>query len=205
MTDPPYADLEKHRSRGTTTRLVNQWFDVLLNEQIEEVLTECHRVLKPGRHILVFANGDAHYWMRDAIIRSGFTWRKELVWHKLGRLGMGYPYRDMHEFAMLGFKGQRIRQGRSRSVTTVFPYKKVMTRKAYPTEKPVDLAVELIRQSALDGEVVLDPFCGSGAFGVAALDCGMHFLGCDTSERAMQTTCDRLTECQSDLQSSDLT
>ncbi len=60
------------------------------------------------------------------------------------------------------------RAGNSRSRGDVLRFRRVMTRGHYPTEKPVGLLKTLIGQSTHPGELVCDPFCGSGSLGVAA-------------------------------------
>jgi site-specific DNA-methyltransferase (adenine-specific) len=49
----------------------------------------------------------------------------------------------------------------------------------HPTQKPVGLLERVIESSSRPGEVVLDPFVGSGTTGVAALRLGRRFLGID--------------------------
>jgi site-specific DNA-methyltransferase (adenine-specific) len=49
----------------------------------------------------------------------------------------------------------------------------------HPTQKPLALLERLLLASTTPGALVLDPFCGSGTTGVAALDLGRHFLGLD--------------------------
>ena len=53
--------------------------------------------------------------------------------------------------------------------------------RVHPTQKPVPLLRRLIRTSSRPGEVVLDPFCGSGSCGVAAMAEGRRFIGIDQS------------------------
>jgi len=63
-------------------------------------------------------------------------------------------------------------------------YPRVMTRSHYPTEKPVALMKTLISQSTHTGELVLDPFCGSGSTGRAARELGRRPLLCDLDAAA---------------------
>jgi site-specific DNA-methyltransferase (adenine-specific) len=51
--------------------------------------------------------------------------------------------------------------------------------RGYPSEKPVGLWKILIGQSTHPGELVCDPFCGSGSVGVAARELGRRALLCD--------------------------
>lgn len=62
----------------------------------------------------------------------------------------------------------------------------------YPTAKPLGLVEQLIEESTLPGETVLDPFLGSGTTALAAMKLGRRFLGMDISSRAIETTFNRL-------------
>lgn len=63
--------------------------------------------------------------------------------------------------------------------------------KLVPTQKPLGLFQELIKQSTQPGEVVFDPFCGAGTTAVAAKSTGRGYIVSDISERAIEIT-DRL-------------
>lgn len=52
---------------------------------------------------------------------------------------------------------------------------------SHPTVKPINLMRWLIRLIAKPGDLVLDPFCGSGSTGIAAVEEGCRFLGIDIS------------------------
>ena len=80
----------------------------------------------------------------------------------------------------------------SLSVADVIRQKRI--RGGYPAEKPVELAEVLVRQSSRPGELVVDPFLGSGAFGVAAARLGRAFLGCDSNAEAVGIAARRLRE-----------
>ena len=59
-------------------------------------------------------------------------------------------------------------------------------RGGYPTEKPVDLLETLVRQSSVEGDLVLDPFMGSGSTCIAALQSSRRFIGCDIQPDAVR-------------------
>jgi site-specific DNA-methyltransferase (adenine-specific) len=67
-------------------------------------------------------------------------------------------------------------------------------RGGYPAEKPAEVAEVLIRQSSVPGEVVADPFMGSGSVGVAAARLGRRFLGNDLNPEAVRIAAQRLRE-----------
>jgi site-specific DNA-methyltransferase (adenine-specific) len=49
----------------------------------------------------------------------------------------------------------------------------------HPNEKPINLALKLVSLFSERGEVILDPFCGSGVFGEAAVRLGRKYVGLD--------------------------
>ncbi|HEX6465258.1 MAG TPA: site-specific DNA-methyltransferase, partial [Vicinamibacterales bacterium] len=64
--------------------------------------------------------------------------------------------------------------------------------RGYPAEKPPAVAEVLIKQSSRPGDLVADPFVGSGSVGIAALRTGRRFSGCDVNPEAVRLTADRL-------------
>ncbi|MBI2187646.1 MAG: site-specific DNA-methyltransferase, partial [Acidobacteria bacterium] len=67
-------------------------------------------------------------------------------------------------------------------------------RGGYPAEKPAEVAEILIGQSSSPGDVVADPFMGSGSVGVAAGRLGRRFLGNDINLEAVAIAARRLSE-----------
>ena len=62
----------------------------------------------------------------------------------------------------------------------------------HPTVKPVSLMEYLIKIYSPVNSTVLDPFCGSGSTGVAALGIDRNFVGIDSDEHYCQIAADRL-------------
>jgi site-specific DNA-methyltransferase (adenine-specific) len=186
ITDPPYESLEKHRAIGTTTRLKiskassNPWFSIFPNARFPEFFEETYRVLKPNSHFYLFCDPETAFIAKPLAETAGFRFWKPLIWDKKS-IGMGYHYRCRYEFVLFFEKGKR--RLRDLSIADVIPMARI--RNGYPSEKPVELAETLIRQSTIAGELVADPFLGSGSFGVAALQAGCHFVGNDIAEEAL--------------------
>lgn len=64
----------------------------------------------------------------------------------------------------------------------------------HPTEKPSKLIEVLVKMSTKPGEVVLDPFSGSGSTAVAAKDTGRHSIGFEIDEDHYRHSTERLTQ-----------
>lgn len=68
----------------------------------------------------------------------------------------------------------------------------VVKQKQHPTQKPVELVSRLIRLSSREGEVVLDPFLGSGTTAMAAQRLGRKYIGIENNERFFRIAENRL-------------
>lgn len=193
VTDPPYESLEKHRAVGTTTRLKhskassNDWFRIFPNTRFPELFGEIHRVLKRNRHFYLFCDPETAFIAKPLGEAAGFKFWKPLVWDKI-KIGMGYHYRARYEFILFFEKGKR--KLSNLGIPDVLQIERI--RNGYPTEKPVELSKTLITQSTAEGELVCDPFFGSGSVAVAALHERRRFLGCDASQSAVDIATERL-------------
>ncbi|MCK5800938.1 MAG: site-specific DNA-methyltransferase [Deltaproteobacteria bacterium] len=196
VTDPPYESLEKHRAKGTTTRLKhskassNDWFEIFPNERFEELFVEVFRILKRNTHFYLFCDQETMFVAKPIAERVGFRFWKPIVWDKM-KIGMGYHYRARYEFILFFEKGKR--KLNDLGVPDILQFPRIY--QGYPTEKPSKLSEVLIRQSTAAGELVVDPFVGAGGTGVAAVQLGRHFKGNDTCKEAISITQDRLIGC----------
>jgi site-specific DNA-methyltransferase (adenine-specific) len=193
ITDPPYESLEKHRAIGTTTRLKhskassNDWFTIFPNARFPELFEAAFRALKKNAHLYVFCDPETMFIAKPIGEAAGFKFWKPIIWDKR-TIGMGYHYRARYETVLFFEKGKR--RLNDLGVSDIIEAPRV--RNGYPSEKPVAVGEVLVRQSSVPGEVVIDPFMGSGAFGAAALRAGRHFLGNDLSKEAVRLARARL-------------
>jgi site-specific DNA-methyltransferase (adenine-specific) len=185
VTDPPYESLEKHRAVGTTTRLThsksssNDWFTIFPNMRFPDFFEAVYRALKKNAHFYLFCDPETMFVARPLAEASGFKFWKPLIWDKR-KIGMGYHYRARYECILFFEKGKR----RLADLGTPDVIEVPRVHNGYPTEKPVAVGDLLVRQSSLPGELVADPFMGSGSFGVASVAAGRHFAGNDISKKA---------------------
>jgi site-specific DNA-methyltransferase (adenine-specific) len=195
VTDPAYESLEKHRAVGTTTRLThskassNDWFGIFPNARFGELFAEVFRVLKPNSHFYLYCDAETMFLAKPEAERAGFRFWKPLVWDKK-TIGMGYHYRARYELILFFEKGKR--RLNDLGVADIIAVPRV--HRGYPAEKPPAVSEVLIAQSSRPGDLVADPFMGSGSVGVAALTLGRTFAGTDINPAAVSLTVQRLTE-----------
>ena len=195
ITDPAYESLEKHRAIGTTTRLKhskassNDWFRIFPNARFGELFAEACRVLRRNTHFYLFCDAETMFIAKPEAERAGFRFWKPLVWDKR-TIGMGYHYRARYEFILFFEKGKR--RLNDLGVADVISVPRI--HGGYPAEKPVAVSEILIGQSSQAGDLVADPFMGSGSVGVAAVRSGRRFLGNDLNPEALAVAANRLRE-----------
>jgi site-specific DNA-methyltransferase (adenine-specific) len=193
VTDPAYESLEKHRAVGTTTRLKhskgssNDWFAVFPNARFGDLFSEAFRVLRKNTHLYLYCDAETAFIVKPIAEEAGFKFWKPLVWDKK-TIGMGYHYRARYEFILFFEKGKR--RLNDLGIADVIAVPRI--HRGYPAEKPSAVSEVLIKQSTLPGEIVADPFMGSGSVGIAALATGRRFAGCDLNPEAVRLTADRL-------------
>ena len=74
------------------------------------------------------------------------------------------------------------------------PFCKKKARTGYPTQKPLALLYRIIKASSNEGDIVLDPFCGSGTTCVAANNLGRYYIGIDQNPDAIRIAEGRLAQ-----------
>jgi DNA modification methylase len=200
VTSPPYHVGKDYDSDAT--------FDEFLG-LLERVLAETYRVLEPGgRAVVNVANlGRRPYIPLSSIItemamRLGYFCRGEVIWVKAVGAGGNCAWgswrsasnptlRDLHEYCLCFSKGrmERVRRGRStierdefmEATLSVWHLPSESARRVgHPAPFPVALPRRFIELYTFEGDVVLDPFLGSGSTAVAAVEAGRRWIGYDT-------------------------
>jgi site-specific DNA-methyltransferase (adenine-specific) len=192
ITDPAYASLEKHRKRGTTTRLKqskgssNEWFPIFPNVLYERFFEAVYRILKKDTHFYVQCDVETMFIIKPIAEGVGFRFWNEIIWDKMRR-GMGYHYAKRTERILFFEKGKRNLNSNDFEDLLSFP----RINGGYPTEKPPELLEVFVKNSSAPGQLVVDPFMGSGSTGLAALRHGRVFWGNDIQTKAVELSKER--------------
>lgn len=142
-------------------------------------LSECLRVAKPGATLCVFTDWRQLATTIDAVQAGGWTFTGIVPWDKTEgtRPRMG-GFRAQCEYVVTATKGQ-IDQEVAKAVGCLpgcFRFAVKKSDKFHQTGKPTALMEQVVKVCP-PGGLVLDPFCGSGSTGVAALRTGRRFMG----------------------------
>jgi len=165
FTDPPYG-IDLRGQRRPVAPIPN---DGLRGKDyqgfLRRVLVELRRVMKPNTAAHV-CGGWSTADVVARLLKELFTLKGCIVWVKNGP-GLGWQLRRQHEFVWLAFKGKPPRPRKAPS--DVWHFNRVAPRKAlHVAEKPEGLVAAAMGLYSRPGDLVLDPFCGSGTTPVVA-------------------------------------
>jgi site-specific DNA-methyltransferase (adenine-specific) len=213
VTSPPYNARKEYDEDLTLEEYI-----ALLGR----VCQETYRVLVPGGRVCInIANlGRKPYiplnaYISQIMIEFGFLMRGEIIWDKGSSAGSSTAWgswmsasnptlRDVHEYILVFSKGRFKRQAQGREPTiqredfleltrSVWQFPTVSaSRIGHPAPFPVELPRRLIELYTFEGDVVLDPFMGSGTTALAALETGRHFVGYELDEAYVKIAWERI-------------
>lgn len=181
LTDPPY--LVNYRPRSGQ-RVAND----NANEWLQPAADEMYRVLKPDAFCVSFYGWTQADQFIAAWRNAGFRLVGHIVFRK-GYASASVYLRGQHEMAYLLAKGRPPKPKRPIGDVIDYPY---TGNRMHPTQKPVEAMRPLIECFTQAGDLVFDPFLGSGSTLVAAAQLGREWLGIELDEAHHRTARERL-------------
>ena len=181
LTDPPYIAHYKSRDGRTVANDDNsRW--------LRPAFSQMYRLLKSGSFCVSFYGWSKADLFISAWRAAGFRIVGHIVFRKRYASSVCF-LRYHHEQAYLLAKG---------AVTPPrFPVSDIIDftytgNRLHPTEKPTDALRPLVSAFSKPGDMVLDPFCGSGSALVAARELDRNFFGIELDSSHYATVCRRL-------------
>lgn len=149
-----------------------------------EWVPEVARLMKDGAAIYSFSNGEGLYWLDNHFYLNDIKVMSRLTWVKTNPRPntLKKSYRQSTEMALFGCKGGWVGYFAKRTQTEllshwILPAVGGRERTIHPTQKPTKLIRAWVENSSQPGDLILDPFCGSGTTGVACIQTGRRFIG----------------------------
>ena len=202
LTDPPYAVSRKtgfsNVKNGVQRFAVSMDFGEWDHRQIDltAFAHETYRVLRRGGTAIVWYDLWKVSLVYDALADSGFKMLRLIVWNKTNPVPLNSKctyLSNSREIAVVGVKGgSPTFNSAYDSGNYSYPIPRHGGKRIHPTQKPLELFRELVRKHSNPGDLVIDPFLGSGTTGVAALQEGRAFAGCDIDESYIQAAKTRM-------------
>jgi len=219
LTDPPFmiskdTQLKREKSpkykfKGTTVNLDYGGWDKQWKSK-EEYLSwcklwwkECIRVLKPYRHLVFFFDKAKVSYAWDFMEENGMIGRQPLFWIKenptpgFRKVTFNNAVNEILWFTKGEVKQEFFnwKEGYSCDyilAPVVNQYSKSDGRRFHPTQKPVRVCSWIIRYLSKEGDLVADPFFGSGSVAVACIRLGRNFIGTEIDDEFYRKAKERI-------------
>lgn len=198
ITSPPY-NVKKDYDQDLTLEEYRKFLKGVMRETYRVLVTggrACVNIANLGRKPYI----PLHSYLIEDMLELGFLMRGEIIWNKAASSSSSTAWgtwlsatnpvlRDVHEYILIFSKGSFSRDGKSRESTIVrdefleftksvwtFPAVSAQ-RVGHPAPFPEELPRRLIELYSFSGDVILDPFCGSGTTCLAAIKTGRDYVG----------------------------
>lgn len=200
LTDPPYnlGLFMQNRDAGIMRMRDNYfgtagWDDLEYDQWVDymgQLFDESARVLRKGGAMVVFMAVIKVETIVRLAQEHGFYYKTTGTWHKLNPMprNMNLHFINSTECWVYLIYGARTgtfnNEGKAMHdfVETSVTPKSERAFGKHPTQKPIALMEHFVKVLTNPGDLVLDPFMGSGSTGVAAVNNDRNFLGCDLSD-----------------------
>ena len=190
VTDPPYAIIGGGSS--IAGKGVEEAFDIqFYRVWFQELLKKIENVTTDNSAIWLTIDWRGCYAIEQAAVRSKFRFAGVGVWNR-GGLGMGYVLRKTYEnfVILVGEKWERKKTDEADVWECEwFPSSRKYDHQA---EKPVKLMKRAIELTG--GQIICDPFMGSGTAGIACIELDRKFVGIEINEKYFDIACKRIDE-----------
>ncbi|TCD13488.1 site-specific DNA-methyltransferase [Oricola cellulosilytica] len=222
FADPPYnlqLEGDLHRPDQSKVDAVDDHWDQFESFQAYDAFTRAwllaaRRVLKPNGTIWVIGSYHNIFRVGASLQDIGFWILNDVIWRKTNPMPnfRGRRFQNAHETMIWASRDQNAKgytfnyealkasnddlQMRS---DWLFPIcnggerlKKDNGDKVHPTQKPEALLARILMSSTKPGDVVLDPFFGSGTTGAVAKRLGRHFVGIEREQAYIDAAAARI-------------
>jgi len=202
LTDPPYAISRKTGFSALGKNSVERFavsmefgkWDIA-EIDVKKLSEAMYRVLKTGGTAIVFYDLWKFNYLASAMEKAGFKQLRLIHWEKTNPVPLNSKVNYLtngREVAVLGVKrGKPTFHGEYDNGVYKYPIPN-NGKRYHPTQKPLELMIDLIKKHSNKGNTVVDPFLGSGTTAVAAVNNGRKFVGCDTDEKYIKIARDRV-------------
>lgn len=185
VCDPPYGTQGEAGGYGRKELYPGRYGRRIAGDEdlsaLEVALPLMVRALKPDAWLALFGAARRTGALVRAFEGAGLDIFGEVIWDK-GVPGLGYHIRYSHEVVYICRKGDPARPPEALLSVCRVSAGRVSAGAAHPHAKPVPLLRRLVRWCCPVGGLVLDPFAGCAAVGVAAVLEGRRYLGIEVDE-----------------------
>jgi site-specific DNA-methyltransferase (adenine-specific) len=192
ITDPPYGI--NLSSSGSSCSKTGLWTEIENLARFYAIwFKECYlKMLAENGLMAVFGNYKSIPALHKAFLLSNFDPQNAVVWDKEifgpGMIG----FRRTYEIVALGIKGTASIKDRNRADVHRCKWQSQHGETGHPAEKPVQLLKWLVESLTEPGDLVFDPFAGSGTTAIACEETGRRWVGIEMEQHWCEIAAKRL-------------
>lgn len=139
------------------------------------------KVLKDGGNIIIFNDWKNLGMISEHLKSMGYLVKQMITWKKTSPMPRNRDrlYVNSCEYAIWATKGKGwiFNRQRDNYENGIFKYSTVPANdRIHPTQKPIELLADLIKVHTNEGDLLLEPFSGSGSLGITAHETGRNFI-----------------------------
>ena len=185
ITDPPY---NKKKDYGNNTdNKPQKEFDKFNYEWLKEVF----RILKFGHHFYFSCASNQIFYFKEICDQIGFRYRHLLIWFPNEYKARMNPQTWQRAYEPIFWFQKHDNNGSKYGLFNNYPFHNMdvlmirsphinhsnMEKKYHVAQKPTNLFKTIIAKSSKKGDIVLDPFMGSGTTAISCKFLDRHFIG----------------------------
>lgn len=190
VADPPYGigyHSNYYKNKNPHSPITQDW-----NFQITPFLRACLNTMTDAGALYLFCRWDIYpLWISslplELKLKTIIAWVKN-NWSAGDLTGC---FGNQYEQIFFIVKGRHLLRGRRHPNVWEFP-RVPAKHLLHPSKKPVEMIERAVASSSDVGDVVLDPFCGSGTVGIACKNIRRHFLLSDVDQKMVHVAKKRL-------------
>lgn len=200
FTDPPYKltgggiknSLLRNNKNKNPFSTSGECFNIK-TPNFNEWIPELYRVLKNDSYVFIMTNDKHLKEMWECLEKNKFKFCEILVMNKTNGVPSLYFFKSC-EYILMFRKGNYKKFNRY-GCKNVFNVKLPKGKnKTHPTEKPVNMIMEIIQCTTNTNNMVLDLFMGTGSTGVACVNTNRNFIGIELDKHYFNIAKQRIEE-----------
>lgn len=158
-----------------------------------DFIRQIARALVPGGQLYMAMSAQEWPTIHGALTAAGFHWSSTIIWSKDSLVLSRKDYHTQYEPVWYGWKdgAARLVPLEDRTQSDVWPIDRPKRSDAHPTMKPVELITRSLKNSSLLGDVVFEPFSGSGSTLIACEQTGRKCRAIELEPKYVQVAIER--------------
>lgn len=191
ITDPPY-NISKDNDFKTMGRAGIDFGEWDKDFDLTSWIIEASLKIKKGGNIVIFNTWKNMSYIAKALEENGFEVKDLIRWKKTNAMPRNRDRRFISDYEVAVWAVKKGGKWTFNRLSDTYEIPEIVggltpkSEKIYgghPTQKPIYVMKWIIERLTNEGDVILDPFMGSGSTGIACLETGRKFIGIELDEQ----------------------